>query len=137
VLLESYARYLAVTGGDPEAIHQARDLARRAADAAPTVARLLLAAELAEDRNGTRELVERAAPLAKSREERVDVLLAQARLARGGPNWREAFPLYAQLLPTSPGFSARRICTWRRGSSAPPYPRCSAPPTRSLRRSRS
>ncbi|HZO15106.1 MAG TPA: DUF3857 domain-containing protein, partial [Polyangiaceae bacterium] len=105
-LLESYARYLAVTGGDPEATHQARDLARRAADAAPTVTRLLLAAQLAEDRNGTRELVDRAEPLAKSQEDRVAVLLARARLARTGPNWRDAFPLYDQLLRLDPAHVA-------------------------------
>ncbi|RLB52120.1 MAG: hypothetical protein DRI90_22435, partial [Deltaproteobacteria bacterium] len=101
-LLERFARYLTVTGGDAEASHQARDLARRAAEAAPTVDRLLLAATLAEDRNGQRGWIEQAASLAKTPEQRAAALLARARLARGGPNWREAFPLYAELLHLDP-----------------------------------
>jgi len=101
-LLESFARYLTVTGGDAEASHQARDLARRAAEAAPTVERLLLAAKLAEDRNGQRVWIHQAAQLASSREQRAATLLAQARLARSGPNWREAFPLYGELLRHEP-----------------------------------
>src|SRR5262249_22146466 len=59
--LEAFARYLATTGGDSRPEHRARDLARRAAEAEPTVRRLLLAGQLAEDRNQEREWVERAA----------------------------------------------------------------------------
>jgi hypothetical protein len=88
VLLEAYARYLHVTGGDPKAEHKARDLARRAAEAEPTVARLLLAGRLAEDRNQQREWIDKAAKIA-GRDD-VDVLLAQAQLAQSGINWREA-----------------------------------------------
>ena len=58
--LEAYARYLAITGGDSKAEHTARDLARRAAEAAPTVRSLLLASMLAEDRNQQREWIGRA-----------------------------------------------------------------------------
>jgi cellulose synthase operon protein C len=97
-LLESFARYLYVTGGDADATHQARDLARRAAEAAPTVDRLLLAARLAEDRNGVRRYLAQAEPLAKAGEDRLRWLLLQARWLRAGPNPREAFPLYAEAL---------------------------------------
>src|SRR5205823_11419580 len=92
--LESYARYLAVTGGDAEDAHQARDLAERAAEAEPSAPRLLLAAELAEDRNGRRVLLDRAEPLATTPADRVAFLLAKAQLVRSGPNWRDAVPIY-------------------------------------------
>ena len=97
-LLAAYAEYLLVTGGDAEASHEARDLASRAAELAPSVERLLLAAKLAEDRNKQRQYVERAAELAKSPAERSDVLLARARVIRGGPNPRDAFELYDDVL---------------------------------------
>ena len=54
---EAYARYLRLTDSDDPATHVARDLAYRAAEGAPTVARLLLASELAEDRNARRAWV--------------------------------------------------------------------------------
>jgi cellulose synthase operon protein C len=100
--LEQYARYLAVTGGDPRADHKARDLARRAAEAEPTVARLLLAGELAEDRNQRRAWVERASGLAKTQDEKLDVLLSEAHLARTGANWRDAVPIYERILALDP-----------------------------------
>ncbi len=97
-VLERYARYLMVTGGDAEASHVARDYARRAAKDEPTIERLLLAASLAEDRNGQRLHVERADKLPSTRAQRLEVLLARARLARSGPNWLEAVPLYDDVL---------------------------------------
>ncbi|MDC0748502.1 DUF3857 domain-containing protein [Polyangium mundeleinium] len=100
--LEQYARYLAITGGDPKAEHKARDLARRAAEAEPTVPRLLLAGELAEDRNQRRAWVERASTLAKTNEEKLDVLLSEAHLARTGANWRDAVPIYERILALDP-----------------------------------
>lgn len=100
--LELYARYLAITGGDPKAEHKARDLASRAADAEPTVDRLLLAGELAEDRNQRRTWVERASALAKTNKEKLDVLLAEAHLARTGTNWRDAVPIYERILALDP-----------------------------------
>ncbi len=96
--LESYARYLAVTGGDSKAEHKARDLARRAAEAEPTVRRLLLAGALAEDRNQRREWIERAAALAGPRHKDLEVLLAEAQLARTSTNWRDAVPIYERML---------------------------------------
>lgn len=100
--LELYAQYLAITGGDPKAEHKARDLASRAADAEPTVDRLLLAGELAEDRNQRRTWVERASAIAKTNKERLDVLLAEAHLARTGTNWRDAVPIYERILTLDP-----------------------------------
>lgn len=98
--LEAFARYLAITGGDAKPEHKARDLASRAADAAPTVRRLLLAGDLAEDRNQEREWVQRAAKLAGPGD--LDVLLAQARLAATSVNWRDAVPLYERILAVDP-----------------------------------
>ena len=72
--LEAFARYLASTGGDSKPEHRARDLSQRASEAEPTVKRLLLASQLAEDRNQTREWVDKAAAIASPKD--LDVLLA-------------------------------------------------------------
>ncbi len=98
--LEAYARYLVMTGGDPDAEHKARDLASRAATAEPNVERLLFAGTLAEDNNQRRDWVEKAA--AKAESERVDVLLARADIARNGTNWRDAVPIYGRILALDP-----------------------------------
>lgn len=108
-LLESYATYLAITGGDADATHQARDLARRAAETNPTVRRLLLAASLAEDRNGARRFIEDAEQRAKTPREKVDWLLARARWLRAGPNPREAFSLYGDVLAIDPSDVEARL----------------------------
>src|SRR5262249_3704627 len=76
--LEAFARYLASSGGDSKPEHRARDLARRAAEAEPTVKRLLLAGQLAEDRNQERVWIDKAAARADARD--VEVLLTQAQL---------------------------------------------------------
>lgn len=101
-VLEAYARYLAATGGDARPDHRSRDLARRAAEAAPTVKRLLLAGQLAEDRNQQREWVDRAEALAGAGHRDVEVLLAEARLAQQGTNWRDAVPIYDRVLAIDP-----------------------------------
>ncbi len=98
VVLEGYARYLLTTGGDAEDDHQARDFAERAARAAPTVARLLLAAELAEDRNGRRIWLDDAEPLVRTRPERIAWLHAKSQLVRTGPSAHDALPLYRELV---------------------------------------
>lgn len=98
--LEQFATYLVQTGGDDPTKHQARDLAREAAEKEPTVERLLLAAELSEDRNQAARWIEQAAEMGK--EPRVDVLLAQAWHLATGPNPRGAFPLYDQVLTLDP-----------------------------------
>jgi len=102
--LETAARYLMLTEGDDPTLHQARELAERAAELEPRVERLLLAAELAEDRNKARTFLERAAALhpKPGSEQHLDLLLAQASHARGGPNPREAFPIYDQVLAFEP-----------------------------------
>jgi tetratricopeptide (TPR) repeat protein len=100
--LEAFSRYLYTTGGDDHTEHLARDLASRAADAHPTVARLLLAGELAEDRNQRRARVDKAAELAGGADKDVDVLLAQAVLARTSTNWRDAVPIYEKILARDP-----------------------------------
>jgi hypothetical protein len=87
------ARYLLLTGGSPAGSHVARDLARRAADDAPTVDRLLLAGRLAEDRNQRLRWVERASAIAADRAEQIEVLLARAALARSSVNPLDAVPL--------------------------------------------
>ncbi len=104
--LEDFSRYLVATSGDDPTVHEARDLARRAAEKAPTVRRLLLAGQLAEDHNQRAEWVKKAVKLADKQKvaapERVEVLLAQARLARESPNWQSAFPFYDKVLALEP-----------------------------------
>ncbi|MBK8252144.1 MAG: DUF3857 domain-containing protein [Polyangiaceae bacterium] len=101
-LLEAFAKYLWTTGGDDRTEHLARDLASRAADAHPTVSRLLLAGDLAEDRNQRRARVDKAAEIAGGGGKNVDVLLAQAMLARTSTNWRDAVPIYEKVLALDP-----------------------------------
>ena len=101
--LEAFARYLADTGGDDPARHEARDFAKQAADVEPTIRRLLLAGRLAEDRNQTGEWISKAEALA-ARDPRPnrDVLLARALDRRTSPNWRDAFPYFDQVLAIDP-----------------------------------
>ncbi|MGK4001986.1 DUF3857 domain-containing protein [Sorangium sp. So ce1036] len=108
-VLEAFARYLMLTGGDAEGEHRARDLARRSAEATPTVRRYLLAGQLSEDRNQQRAWIERAAALVRPGHEDVEVLLAQARLAQTGPNWREAAPIYERILASDPDHVAATL----------------------------
>ncbi|MFO0610983.1 MAG: DUF3857 domain-containing protein [Polyangiaceae bacterium] len=112
--LEAYARYLVVSGGDPKGLHEARDLAQRAIDKEPTVDRYLLAASLAEDRNQVRAWVDKAkalhlasigegAPSGKDADRHaIDILFAEARLARTSVNWRDAVPFYDAVLEKDP-----------------------------------
>jgi len=101
--LEAYARYLATTGGDDAAEHKARDLARRAAELDPTIARLLLAGELSEDRNQRNEWVGKADALAKkSGVPSIEVVLARADLAASGPSWQTAQRHFDQALALDP-----------------------------------
>ncbi|MGO9839104.1 MAG: DUF3857 domain-containing protein [Polyangiaceae bacterium] len=105
-VLESYARYLGATGSDDPSEHRARELARKAADKAPTIPRLLLAGDVAESRNQRASWIERAEALVTSghatREETITVLLARAAYARGGVNARDAIPYYEQVLALDP-----------------------------------
>jgi len=101
-VLEAYARYLYLTGGDDSAQHLAQDLARRAAKAGATLARHLLAAELSDDRNEKREWLNRAQALVGDSSHPIELLLAQAELSRTGTNWRDATPFYDQVLAQDP-----------------------------------
>ena len=103
--LEEFARYLVMTSGDDPADHRARELARKAAEKAPSIERLLLAGDLAEGRNQRASWIDKAAALVKPGtpfEERKDVLLARGQHARGGANFRDAIPLYDGVLALDP-----------------------------------
>ena len=103
--MEALARYMVDTQSDDPAEHKARDLANRAAKAAPTVKRALLAAELAEDRNQAGEWVGKAEALAAkgaTPDEKLQVLLARAAHVRTGLTWREVVPLYDRALALDP-----------------------------------
>lgn len=101
-LMAYYAEYLRITGGDDPAEHRARDLAGRAAEQEPTVERALLAASLAEDRNGAAEWLDRAEKLADSPRERRRTLVARALHVRRGPSWSEASRLFEAALALDP-----------------------------------
>ncbi|MCU0687783.1 MAG: DUF3857 domain-containing protein, partial [Polyangiaceae bacterium] len=100
--LETYARYLALTGGEDRKEHPARDFAQRAAEAAPTVERSLLASELAEDRNASGEWLRRARARLKPGEDESELLVAEGLHARSGVNWREAVPYFERALARDP-----------------------------------
>ena len=100
---EDYARYLQGTASDDTVEHAARAFAIRAAEKAPTVPRLLLAGELAEDLNQQRAWVDRAGKAGRANDkDRRSLLITKAKLLRAGVNWRESIPLYDELLATDP-----------------------------------
>ncbi len=103
-VLEGYARYLRLTSSDDPSEHKARDLARKAAEKAPTVARLILASDLTEGRNQEAAFLDKADELARrgTLAEKIDALLARAAHARGGANWRDAMPYYDRVLALDP-----------------------------------
>jgi transglutaminase-like putative cysteine protease/Flp pilus assembly protein TadD len=104
-MLEAFARYLGATGSDDPTEHRARQLANEAAEKAPTIPRLLLAGELAENRNQRATWIAKAEALSapgRSGAEDIDVLLARASLARTGVNWRDAIPFYERVLRLDP-----------------------------------
>ena len=103
--LEAYARYMVLTSSDDPADRRARNLATKAAERAPTIARCLLAGELAESRNQQALWIEKAEDIAKkgaSPADRILVLLARAGHARGSANWRDAIPTYDKVLSLDP-----------------------------------
>jgi cellulose synthase operon protein C len=105
-MLEAFARYLVGTGSDDPTEHRARELARRAAEKAPTIERLLLAGEVAESRNQRASWIDRAEALVAAghatKAETIAALLARAAYARGGVNWRDAIPYYERVLALDP-----------------------------------
>ncbi len=103
--IEAYARYLVLTRSDDSSEHRARTLAHKVAGSSPTIARALLAGELAENRNQRALWIDKAEDMVAkggSLDDRVDVLLARATHARGGPNWRDAMPYYEKVLALDP-----------------------------------
>ncbi len=104
--LEAYARYLVITQSDDASEHRARELARRAAERAPTIPRLLFAGGLAEGRNQQAVWIDKAEDLVKhgagTPTEKLEALLARAGHVRGGSNWRDAIPLYDRILDADP-----------------------------------
>jgi len=104
--LEAYARYLVVTQSDDPSQHKARELARRAAEKAPTIPRLLLAGDLAEGRNQRAVWIDKAETLVDkgqgTDEEKLNVVLARAAHTRRGLNRRDAIPFYDQALTLDP-----------------------------------
>lgn len=102
---EAYARYLVATAGDDPAEHRARELAVKAAERSPSVLNLLLASELAENRNQRGQWIEKAEARVTAStplRSRIKVMLARAAFARGGMNWRECIPLYEKVLAVDP-----------------------------------
>ncbi len=98
-----YAEYLLLTGGDDKTQHLARDLSIQAAEQAPTVEHLLLAAALGEDRNQRARWIEKAeAEQKKHRTEDYRVVLGRAALERSGPNPPLAFEIYGRVLSLDP-----------------------------------
>ena len=104
--LEAFARYLETTGADDPTENRAREVARRAAEAEPTIGRLLLAGDLAESRNQKASWIDKADALAAKRKlldsERIELWLAHGAYARTGVNWREALPYYERVLALDP-----------------------------------
>lgn len=102
-VLADYAEYLLLTGGDDPTQHLARDLSIKAAEKAPTIEHLLLAAALGEDRNQRARWIEKAE--AEQKKRGVDdyrVLLGRAGLDRSGPNPPSAFETYGRVLKLDP-----------------------------------
>ena len=99
--LEAYARYLVLTQSDDAAEHIARDIARKAAEKAPTIRRLLLAGDLAEDKNQRAAWIEKAEALVTPQspvDDRILVLLARAGHLRESVNFRDSIPYYDRVL---------------------------------------
>jgi cellulose synthase operon protein C len=101
--LASYAEYLLLTGGDDPTQHLARDLSIKAAEQAPSIEHLLLAAALGEDRNQRARWVEKAEAEQKQRgKEDYRVTLTRAGLERSGANPSLAFETYGRVLELDP-----------------------------------
>lgn len=92
--LENLARYLEYTGSDDPAERRARQLAAQAADIDPTVSRLRLALELAEQQGEKMRFAERARELWPDRAE--STLMRAVVIARG-PVPEEALPLLESI----------------------------------------
>ncbi len=92
--LEDLARLLAWTGADDAAERRAKELAARAADAEPTLARLRLAAELADERAEVQRFAAKAAELAP---DDPGSLLLRAEVRSRGPGGEDAIALLDRI----------------------------------------
>jgi transglutaminase-like putative cysteine protease/tetratricopeptide (TPR) repeat protein len=104
--LEDLARWLSSTGSNPAAEDRAADLARRAAQLAPTVSRWLLVADLQRSKNDRIETLARAMAL-----DPTDPLpvLAMAHERRTGMRAESALPLIDRVLDANPSDVTARI----------------------------
>ena len=91
---EDLARFLAYTGADDPDQRRARQLAARAADGSPTVARLVLAASLADERGESMRFAEQARAMAPQDPE---TILLLASLRSTGPAPEDALRLLDRL----------------------------------------
>ncbi|MDP3274248.1 MAG: DUF3857 domain-containing protein [Deltaproteobacteria bacterium] len=105
-VLEATARWLTGTGSAPVAESIAGDLVRRAAEAAPTVARWLLVADLARSRTERIDAVQRALALVP---DDLMALTAMAHLRRTGVRAEEAQPWIDRVLMLRPNDPLARI----------------------------
>jgi transglutaminase-like putative cysteine protease/Flp pilus assembly protein TadD len=92
--LEDLARFLAWTGADDPAERRAKQLAARGADAAPTLARLRLAASLADERAEVQRFAAKAAELAP---DDPASLLLRAEVRSRGPSPEDALALLDRI----------------------------------------
>lgn len=104
--LADLARYLSYTGSDDPAERRAKQLAARAAERAPTVKHLLLAAQLAEERAEVMRFIDRAVALAPADPE---VALMAGRVKMGGPQPESALPAFAAIAPGTESWTAAKL----------------------------
>lgn len=102
--IEDLARFIYYTSSDDPAERRAKQLAARAADLEPTVARLRLAADLAEQRGDVMQLTARAIKLAP---QDPDALLLHASTLADGPLPESAMPVLESI--------AKGTTAWVRG----------------------
>jgi hypothetical protein len=104
--LEDYARYLALTRADNTAAPEAADLAERAATQEPSLARLLLVADLASDRNRRLAALRSAEGLAPND---AHVLAALGHERRQGAHPDDALPVLDRAVALDDGYVLARV----------------------------
>lgn len=92
--IEDLARFLYYTSADDPAERRARQLAKRAAELEPTVARLRLAATISEERGDVMQMTAQAIALAPSDP---DALLLHASTVADGPVPEDALAIVARI----------------------------------------
>ncbi len=97
-VLETLARVLLTTGSDDPAERKTREYANRAAEKAPTAARLRLASRLADTRGERMRFIAEAERLAPNDPE---VRYARAQIVASGPTPEAALPLFEAFAPST------------------------------------